>query len=132
MTRKAASRQWTRTPTVAEFDQLFRQYGDHLTRERGLARQTVAGYQTVARQFLAHAASSTGLDLSGLEAAVVSQFVVPSRADALHRIDQAAGHGAAVTPSVPGPVRPCAGACRFSARGRGGLELGDFDWRRAG
>jgi site-specific recombinase XerD len=76
MTREAAPRQWTRTPTIAEFDQLLRQYRDHLTQERGLAGQTVAGYQTVARQFLAHVASSTGFDLSGLDAAVVSQFVV--------------------------------------------------------
>ena len=76
MTRKAGSRQWTRTPTVAEFDQLLRQYRDYLTRERGLARQTVAGYQTVARQFLAHIARSTGFNLSGLDVAVVSQFVV--------------------------------------------------------
>src|SRR2546427_8690386 len=76
MTRKAASRQWMRTPTVAEFDQLLRQYRNHLTQERGLAGPTMAGYQTVARQFLAHVASSIGFDLSGLDAAVVSQFVV--------------------------------------------------------
>src|SRR5260370_13625120 len=76
MTREGAGKQWTRTPTVAEFDQLLRQCRDHLTRERGLAVPTVAGYQTVARQFLAHVASSIGFDLAGLDAAVVSQFVV--------------------------------------------------------
>jgi site-specific recombinase XerC len=76
MTREAERRQWTRTPTVSEFDQLLRQYRDHLTRERGLAAPTVAGYQTVARQFVAHVASSTGFDLACLDAVVVSQFVV--------------------------------------------------------
>lgn len=76
MTRDGARRQWTRTPVVVEFKQLLRQYRDHLTRERGLAAPTVAGYQTVARQFLAHVASTTGHDLAVLDAAVVSQFVV--------------------------------------------------------
>jgi len=55
---------------------LLEQYRDHLIQERGLASSTVAGYQTVARQFLSHIATSDGLGLSDLGAEVVTRFAV--------------------------------------------------------
>ena len=61
---------------ATELEQVLGQFGDHLIQERGLASQTVAGYLSVARQFLSHVASTDGLDLSKLDAKVVSQFVV--------------------------------------------------------
>jgi integrase/recombinase XerD len=64
------------TVRSAERDQLLERYRDHLIQERGLAAPTVAGYQTVARQFLAHLATSDGCTLSKLDANVVVQFVV--------------------------------------------------------
>jgi hypothetical protein len=60
-----------------ERDQLLEQYRDHLIQERGLAAPTVAGYQTVARQFLAHLATSDGCALSKLDAGVVIQSPGP-------------------------------------------------------
>ncbi len=60
----------------AELSQLLGRYRAYLIRERGLASQTVAGYQTVARQFLTHVAHSQGFDLSHIDSRVVSQFVI--------------------------------------------------------
>jgi len=60
----------------AEVNQLLSRYREHLIQERGLARQTVAGYQTVARQFTAHVVQSVGFDLSLIDGHVVSQFVI--------------------------------------------------------
>jgi len=60
----------------AERDQPLERYRDHLIRERGLAAPTVAGYQTVARQFLAHLATSDGCSMSDLDGRVVTQFVI--------------------------------------------------------
>ncbi len=65
-----------RLPKPAQRDQLLERYRDHLIRERGLAAPTVAGYQTVARQFLAHLATSDGYSLSNLDGSVVTQFVI--------------------------------------------------------
>ncbi len=120
MARKAESAQtstraWTRSAVAVEFDPLLRQYRDHLVRERGLANQTVAGYQTVARQFLSHVASSRELDLSNLNATAVSQFVVATAQRrcigstkhmvtglrSLLRFVHLAGHAPALAGSVP-------------------------------
>ncbi len=60
----------------AELSQLLGRYRAYLIRERGLASQTVAGYQTVARQFLTHVAHLEGFDLSQINGCVVSQFVI--------------------------------------------------------
>ncbi|MGH7761341.1 MAG: tyrosine-type recombinase/integrase [Candidatus Dormibacteraceae bacterium] len=51
-------------------------YRDHLVREKGLATPTVAGYQTVARQFLTAIARHSNPDLSQLSAGLVTEFVV--------------------------------------------------------
>ncbi len=60
----------------AELDQLLGRYREYLIQERGLAGPTVAGYQTVARQFLARIAQSRSFDLSQIDGRTVSQFVV--------------------------------------------------------
>lgn len=58
--------------------QILVRYRDHLTREKGLAYSTVAGYQTVARQFFNGFARRPEADLSKLSASVVTDFVLES------------------------------------------------------
>ena len=100
---------------ATELEQVLGQYGDHLIQERGLASQTVAGYLSVARQFLSHVASTDGLDLSKLDAKVVSQFVVQAAQHrcvgstkhlvtalrSLLRFLHVAGHAPVLAASVP-------------------------------
>jgi hypothetical protein len=52
----------------SELLQLLGDYREYLIKERGLANQTVAGYLSVARQFLSHVARADGLQLSNLTA----------------------------------------------------------------
>ena len=102
-------------PSAAEPRLLLEQYRDHLIQERGLASSTVAGYQTVARQFFSHIATSDGLALSELGAEVVTRFVVQAARRrcigstkhivtglrSLLRFLHVAGHAAALVDSVP-------------------------------
>ncbi len=104
-----------RPPRPAQRDQLLERYRDHLIRERGLAAPTVAGYQTVARQFLAHLATSDGYSLSTLDSSVVTQFVIQTAQRrcigstkhvvtglrSLLRFLHLAGHAAELVESVP-------------------------------
>jgi integrase/recombinase XerD len=56
--------------------ELLTRYRHHLVREKGLAASTVAGYQTVARQFLSALAREADPDLTRLSAKFVTEFVV--------------------------------------------------------
>jgi len=56
--------------------ELLVRYRDHLVREKGLAYSTVAGYQTVARQFLDAFVRQTDAGLSQLRAKFVTEFVI--------------------------------------------------------
>ena len=57
-------------------EELLTRYRDHLVRERGLAYPTVAGYQTVARQFFAAVLVRSDVDLGSLSAKTVTRFVL--------------------------------------------------------
>ena len=122
-----------RGPT--QLGQLLADYREYLIQERGLANQTVAGYLSVARQFLSHAASSDGLLLSKLDAKVVSQFVVQAAQHrcvgstkhlvtglrSLLRFLHVAGHAPALAASVP-PVAGWRGSALPRALPPGDLE----------
>lgn len=129
MSSKSASAQtsnrvWTRTALAVEFEPLVKRYQDHLVHERGLASPTVAGYQTVARQFLAHVATSGDSDLSNLTTTEVSQFVVVTAqrrciGSTKHMVTGLRSllryaHLAGLTPALAGSVPKVAG-CRGSA-----------------
>ena len=65
-------------PEVPRFDrgELLTRYREHLVREKGLAYSTVAGYRTVARQFLNAFVRQTDAGLSQLSAKFVTEFVI--------------------------------------------------------
>jgi site-specific recombinase XerC len=65
-------------PPSSDPVELLARYRDHLVRERGLAASTVAGYQTVARQFLGALTEAGDQDLTRLSARFVTEFVVDS------------------------------------------------------
>lgn len=65
-----------RSPSAIDVADLLDRYRGHLVRERGLAAPTVAGYLSIARQFLGYVESAHGLDVTALDSAVVSRFVV--------------------------------------------------------
>lgn len=56
--------------------ELLTRYREHLVHEKGLAYPTVAGYQTVARQFLNAFVRRTDAGLSQLSAKFVTEFVI--------------------------------------------------------
>jgi site-specific recombinase XerD len=60
----------------SELVKVLGDYREYLIQERGLANQTVAGYLSVARQFLSHVARADGVRLSNLDAKIVLQFVL--------------------------------------------------------
>jgi len=64
-------------------DELLARYRDYLVREKGLAYSTVAGYLTVARQFLKALGRRAGEDLTRLRPKFVTEFVVDA---AEHRL----------------------------------------------
>ena len=57
-------------------DVLIEEYRCHLVRDRGLAAHTVRGYLAGARSFLSHLEADNGLDLVGLTAGQVTNFVL--------------------------------------------------------
>ncbi|MGH7748873.1 MAG: tyrosine-type recombinase/integrase, partial [Candidatus Dormibacteria bacterium] len=57
-------------------DVLIEEYRHYLVGDRGLAAQTVRGYLAGARSFLTHLAADNGLDLAGLTAEQVKDFVL--------------------------------------------------------
>src|SRR5258708_5396592 len=61
---------------VTPLDELIEDYRSYLVRERGLVAGTVRRYADVARLFLAERAGPEGLDLAGLDAGALMDFVV--------------------------------------------------------
>lgn len=70
-------------PRLDAVDELVGRYRDYLLTERGLSQGTVAGYVHLARPFLASRSQGDKLDLAGMTAADVFEFVLaacPGRA----------------------------------------------------
>ncbi|MEK7754990.1 MAG: site-specific integrase [Acidobacteriota bacterium] len=57
-------------------DRLLEGYGDYLAQERGVMADTVGQYGEVARLFLSGKSDAEGVDLAGLDAGAVTDFVV--------------------------------------------------------
>lgn len=115
--------------------ELLTRYRDHLVREKGLAASTVAGYQTVARQFLGAVARTADPDLARLSPRFVTEFVIDAAehrptGTTKHRVTGLRSllrflHLTGQAPSLAGVVPKVAGW-----RGAGlprGLQPGDLD-----
>ncbi|HUY08841.1 MAG TPA: site-specific integrase [Candidatus Dormibacteraeota bacterium] len=63
-------------PLKRAVDALLDRYRGYLVQERGLAALTITSYERVARKFLRERLAGDDLDLSGLSAAEVTQFVL--------------------------------------------------------
>src|SRR5262245_1985541 len=63
-------------PRATDLEDLLVRFRDYLRRERGLATSTVAGYLSIARQFLSRTEIAEALDATALDSSIVSQFVV--------------------------------------------------------
>ncbi len=122
-------------PKATDLEDLLARFRDHLRRERGLAQPTVAGYLSIARQFLGRTENAEALDATALDSSIVSQFVVEAAGHrctgsmrhlvtslrSFLRFLHLAGHAQALADTVPA-VAGCRGASLPRA-----LPAGDLD-----